>query len=147
VTWEKKIPQKRLIRAKRKKTKKKNQKVPKGYFGSKREKEKEKKTKKRSIEPAIGVPRCAHRVPTTDRAGPGRAGQGTGPVPTWGYPFFSVSRLSLLSARWCCCIIRADESGRMIYIKTEGKEKENEELKSIQSEYKKSFRVFHHQQH
>jgi hypothetical protein len=103
--------------------KKKNQKVPKRNFGSKREKEKEKKTKKRSIEPAIGVPRCAHRVPTTDRAGPGRTGQGTGPVPTWGYPFFSVSRLSLLSARWCCCIIRADESGRMIYIKTEGKEK------------------------
>ncbi len=118
-----KFPQKRLIRAKRKKTKKKNQKVPKGYFGSKREKEKEKKTKKRSIEPAIGVPRCVHRVPTTDRAGSGRTGQGTRPVPTWGYPFFSVSRLSLLSARWCCCIIRADESGRMIYIKTEGKEK------------------------
>lgn len=43
-----KFPQKRLIRAKRKKTKKKNQKVPKGYFGSKREKEKEKKTKKKA---------------------------------------------------------------------------------------------------
>jgi hypothetical protein len=88
--------------------------VPKRNLGSKRkkEKEKEKESKKRGIEPAIGVPRCANRVPITDRAGPGRAGQGTGPVPTWGHPFFSVSRLSLLSARWRCRCICADESGK-----------------------------------
>ncbi len=110
------------LKEKRQKKKEKPKSAQKKFWLEKR-KRKRKEDQKRSIEPAIGVPRCAHRVPTTDRTGPGRAGQGTGPVPTWGYPFFSVSRLSLLSARWCCCIIRADESGRMIYIKTEGKEK------------------------
>ncbi len=59
--------------------------MPKGNFGLKREKEKEKETKKRGIEPAIGVPRCAPRVPTTDRAGPGRVGYGT--RPDLGSPF------------------------------------------------------------
>jgi len=61
--------------------------VPKRNLGSKRkkEKEKEKETKKRGIEPAIGVPRCANRVPITDRAGPGRAGYGT--RPDLGSPF------------------------------------------------------------